>query len=63
MLSDRVAALFGNSDMEIKDIHDKMLEFYRLRTESLHEGDGSSISKKKLIEMENNVRLVIVAII
>lgn len=62
MLSNRVAALLGNSDMEIKDIHDKMLGFYRLRSESLHEGDGSSISKQELIDMENYVRLVIVAI-
>lgn len=61
MLSNRAAVLLGNSDMEIKDIHDKMSGFYRLRSESLHEGDGSSISKQELINMENDVRLVIVA--
>lgn len=59
MLSNRVAVLIGTNDAEIIQIHDKMLEFYRFRSESLHEGDGSNISKQELIEMENYVRRTI----
>ena len=39
-----------------------MMEFYRYRSESLHEGDGSNISKQELIEMENYVRQTITTI-
>lgn len=62
MLSNRVAVLLGTNDVEIKRIHDKMMEFYRYRSESLHEGDGSNISKQELIEMESYVRKTIVKI-
>ena len=62
MLSNRVAVLLGTNDVEIKRIHDKMMEFYRYRSESLHEGDGSNISKQELIEMESYVRKAIVKI-
>lgn len=54
--------LLGKNDAEVVGIHDKMLDFYRYRSESLHEGDGSNISKQELIEMENYVRQTITAI-
>ena len=63
MLSNRIAVLLGKNDAEVVRIHDKMLTFYRYRSESLHEGDGSNISKQELIEMENYVRQTIVTII
>ena len=46
MLSNRIAVLLGKNDAEVVGIHDKMLDFYRYRSESLHEGDGSNISKQ-----------------
>ena len=62
MLSNRIAVLLGKNDAEVVGIHDKMLDFYRYRSESLHEGDGSNISKQELIEMENYVRQTITTI-
>lgn len=62
MLSNRIAVLLGKNDAEVVGIHDKMLDFYRYRSESLHEGEGSNISKQELIEMENYVRQTITAI-
>lgn len=62
MLSNRIAVLLGKNDAEIAGIHDKMLKFYRYRSESLHEGDGSNISMQEFVEMENFVRQTIVAI-
>lgn len=62
MLSNRVAVLLGTNDDEIRYIRDKMLNFYRYRSESLHEGDTSNISKQELVEMENYVRKIIVCV-
>ena len=35
-----------------------MLDFYRYRSESLHEGDGQNITSAELMEMEGIVRRV-----
>lgn len=59
-LANRVAALTGNSHAEIQRVHQRMLDFYRFRSESLHEGDDSNITEAELHEMEDIVRRVLV---
>lgn len=59
-LSNRAAIMVSNSNSgQIQVIHDKLKDFYRFRSESLHEGDGSNISKSELQELEGIVRLVL----
>ncbi|MCD7777188.1 MAG: hypothetical protein LUH47_01625 [Clostridiales bacterium] len=58
MLANRISALLGTTDVEIQQIHKKILDFYRFRSESLHEGDGSNITKSELQELENITREV-----
>lgn len=58
-LSRRTAALLGNTDTEVSVLFDKMKNFYRFRSESLHEGDGSNITDVELEELEDIVRQVI----
>ncbi len=58
-LANRVAALIGKDQTEITMLYKKMTEFYRYRSESLHEGDGTNISKAELEDMEEIVRRVI----
>ena len=59
-LSNRAAIMVsGNNSAQIQGIHDKLKDFYRFRSESLHEGDGSNISKGELQELEGIVRLVL----
>lgn len=59
MLANRISALLGNTPTEIQQIHQKILDFYRFRSESLHEGDGSNITVSELHELENITRAVL----
>ena len=58
-LSRRVAVLLENTDSEVTILYNKMKNFYRYRSESLHEGDGSNITNVELEELEDIVRKVI----
>lgn len=58
-LSRRTAVLLGNTDIEVTVLYNKMKNFYRYRSESLHEGDGSNITDVELEELEDIVRKVI----
>ncbi len=59
MLANRISALLGNTPMEVQQIHQKVLDFYRFRSESLHEGNGSNITDSELDELENITRDVL----
>lgn len=59
MLANRISAMLGNTPSEIQKIYQKILNFYRYRSESLHEGNGSNISGSELKEMENITRDVL----
>jgi len=59
MLANRISALLGNAPADIRQIHQKVLNYYRFRSESLHEGDGSNISDLELRELENITREVL----
>ena len=60
VLSKRVAVLLENDVIKIKSLYDKMKDFYRYRSESLHEGDGRNITKTELIELEEVARRALV---
>lgn len=59
MLANRVAALLGTNDTEVQNLHQKMLNYYSFRSESLHEGDGSNISYNEIKELENITRQIL----
>lgn len=59
MLANRVSALLGGTSQEIQQVHQKMLNFYRFRSESLHDGNGSNITDTELKELENVTREVL----
>ena len=59
MLANRISAILGNTPTEIQQIHQKVLDFYRFRSESLHEGNGSNITDSELHELENITRAVL----
>ena len=59
MLANRISALLGNNPTEVQQIHQKILNYYRFRSESLHEGDGSSITGSELKELEDITRAVL----
>lgn len=59
MLANRISALLGNTPTEVQQIHQKILNFYRFRSESLHEGNGSNITDSELCELENMTREVL----
>lgn len=59
MLSKRVAMLVGVTSHEISSIYANMINYYSFRSESVHDGDASSINKEKLHELENITRKVI----
>lgn len=60
VLSKRVAALLESDYDKIRILYDKMKNFYRYRSESLHEGDGGNITANELEELEEIVRKVLV---
>lgn len=59
VLSKRIAVLLGTTPTEIDSLYKKMLSFYRYRSESLHEGNGSHITEVELKELENITRNVL----
>lgn len=59
MLANRISALLGNTPTEVQQIHQKVLDFYRFRSKSLHEGNGSNITDSELHELENITREVL----
>ena len=59
MLANRISALLGSTPTDIQQFHQKVLDFYRFRSESLHEGNGSNITALELQELENITREVL----
>jgi hypothetical protein len=59
VLSKRVAVLLENDPESIRALYNKMKNFYRFRSESLHEGDGRSITSFELNDLEEIVRRVL----
>lgn len=59
MLSKRTAALLGTNNPEITEIYSRMKEFYKFRSESLHEGNDENITPDEFIRLENITRRVI----
>ena len=58
-LANRTSVMIGSDNTEIGTIHQKMLKFYRYRSESLHEGNDSNISDAELKELEEVTRRVL----
>lgn len=59
MLANRISAMLGITPTEIQRIYNKIIDFYRFRSESLHEGNGSNITTSELHELENITREVL----
>lgn len=59
VLSKRVAVLLEDSSANITHLYMKMKDFYRYRSESLHEGDDQNITEVERLELEGIVRRVI----
>lgn len=55
-LASRISVLVGKSDEEICHLHQKMLNFYRYRSESVHDGTRSNITYDELYELESITR-------
>lgn len=60
VLSNRVSVPLESDPVKIKNLYNRMKNFYRYRSESLHEGDGRNITQSELEEMEDIVRSVII---
>lgn len=60
-LSKRTAVALFTSEIDVVAMSTKMQEFYKFRSESLHEGNFSNITKNELNELENITRLLIKA--
>lgn len=58
-LAKRVAVLLENDPIKQRRLYDKMKDYYRFRSESLHEGDGQNITLVELKELEEIVRSVL----
>lgn len=59
-LAKRVATMLEGDSTARLILYNKMKDFYRYRSESLHEGNGQNISNTELIELEQVVRRVLV---
>ena len=59
MLANRISALIGNPPTEVQQLHQKVVSFYRFRSESLHEGDDTNLSIAELRELEDITRKVL----
>ena len=57
-LSKRTAILLEHDDADIQTLYAQMKNFYKYRSESLHEGDGSNITLHELHLLETLVRNV-----
>ena len=60
MLANRISAMLGNSPAEIQQLYQKVMNFYRFRSESLHEGNDSNITDTELHDLENITREVFI---
>lgn len=60
VLAKRVSVLLETDPVKLRNLYDKMKNFYRYRSESLHEGDGQNITLVELKELEEIVRSVLV---
>ena len=58
-LSKRTAMLLGCDDADIQMLYMQIKNFYKYRSESLHEGDGSNITFHELHSLENLTRNVL----
>ena len=58
MLANRISVMLGNTPAEVRQLHQKVLNFYRFRSESLHEGNGSNITDSELHDLEDITREV-----
>ena len=59
-LAKRVATMLEGDPAARLVLYNKMKDFYRYRSESLHEGNGQNISNSEMIELEQVVRRVLV---
>lgn len=59
VLSKRASVLLESDPIKIQALYYKIKNFYRYRSESLHEGDGRNITAAELKEMEEIVRKVL----
>lgn len=59
-LSKRVAVLLESDRQKAQNLYNKMKNFYRYRSESLHEGNGQNITLLELKDLEEIVRRVLV---
>lgn len=59
VLSKRVAVLLEDASANIAHLYMKMKDFYRYRSESLHEGDERNITEAERLELEDIVRRVL----
>lgn len=59
VLSKRIAVLLEDSSADITRQYMKMKDFYRYRSESLHEGDDHNITEGERLELEDVVRRVL----
>lgn len=59
-LSKRVAVLLESDMQRMQDLYNKMKNFYRYRSESLHEGNDQNITVSELKDLEEIVRRVLV---
>lgn len=60
VLAKRVATLLESDSTARQILYNKMKDYYRYRSESLHEGNGQNISSNELLELEDIVRRVLV---
>lgn len=59
VLSKRVAVLLEDTATDITQTYTRMKDFYRFRSESLHEGDDQNITEAERLELEGIVRRVL----
>lgn len=55
-LSKRISVLLESDSADITNLYNKMKNYYRYRSESLHEGNGNNITTTELRELEEIVR-------
>lgn len=58
-LAKRVSVLLESDPIRQRSLYDKIKNYYRFRSESLHEGDGRNITLIELKELEEIVRSVL----
>ncbi len=56
MLSKRMAVFLGSSDAEMKSIYDDVKNHYHDRSEAVHEGSVTQITRTSVDELRNLVR-------